>query len=99
MRTDDIANSISALCGENDMTERQLLGYLLHRFEYHSGSKQLAQFGLQLMNNEDPLQKKSFDVLDAITLQHDLNLTKEQMRNLQRYIIFKHILLNKCYPT
>ena len=67
-------------------TIRILLGYLLYRTEYHSGDKKLAELGMKIMNDQDITEPHTFDVTDAVTLMHDLTLSKEQMRVMKNYI-------------
>ena len=68
----------------------QLLGYLLHRVNYNSDRK-LAVLGIMIMKGEDITLNRSFNNIDAVTLMHDLTLTKEQMRVLRQYMLAKGV--------
>ena len=93
-RTDKILNEMKCfLDEENEVNSdetpfimRQLIGYLLYRTEYHEGDKRLAEIGIMLMNNQDITSKKKFEETDALSLMHDMTLSKENTRVLKRYL-------------
>ena len=73
--------------GHSAFSITNLLGYLLHRAEYHN-NKKLADIGSMLMTNKSII---GFDTTDAISLMHNLTLSKEQMRVVKRYVTAKGI--------
>ena len=93
-RTDKLLNEMKCFLHEENKLNsdeppfimRQLIGYLLYRTEYHEGDKKLAEIGVMLMNNEDITSKKRFDETDALSLMHDMTLSKENTRVLKRYL-------------
>ena len=98
-RTEDIYNMMKEFVDEenklqgNDespFTIRQLLGHLLHRSEYRDGDKKLSEVGMMLMNGQNILDRFHFDETDAVSLVHDMTLSKD-MRVLKRYLEKLHL--------
>ena len=72
----------------NDAKEfsvNQLLGYCLHRVN-HQSNKKLAELGMNLFHGIDVTEKDYFSTSEAITLKHDLTLSKCDMRLMGKYL-------------
>ena len=69
---------------ECELTVTQLLGFLIYRINYVN-NREVANLGLSIFEQKVS-EKPSFDNLDAISLMHDLTLTKTQMRNVKSYL-------------
>ena len=74
---------------ENSLTVNQLLGYLLYRINY-SSNKKLSNLGFSLYSNNHT-ETNNFTTRDAITLMHDLTLSKEQVRVLKQCLKEKNV--------
>ena len=73
------------------LSVNQLLGYLLHRLN-NTDNKRLANIGAQIFKDELP--PAEVDVSNAISLKHDLTLSKEDMRVVKRYFNEKGVLFH-----
>ena len=104
-RTEPLLEQIKAFIEEENLVEEDnqqsmtvnhllgyLLGYLLYRTN-HVNNKKLAKVGAMIMNNQDQelFLNENFDCTDAVTLMHDLSLSKEQMRTIRKYLMKKGI--------
>ena len=99
-RTDEILESLKKFIdneqlvadadSDDPMTITQLLGYLLHRVNY-SENKKLSKVGLMLMHNKTLQQPQDFDLMDAVTLMHDMDLSKEKTRVIRQYLVKKGV--------
>ena len=89
-RTDELMNTIHRFVQDNDssLTVTELLGFLIYR-ENNQKDGHLADIGSQLFSVS--LQYDEFSVMDAVTMMHDLVLTKEQLRKLRRYLSHKGV--------
>ena len=67
----------------NPITITQLLAYLIYQVNYMT-DKKTAQLGMDIYENRH-LERNSFANMDAISLMHDLTLTKTQMRTMKSY--------------
>ena len=89
-RTDPLVASLKKFVADENLiknedsplTVNRLLGYFLYRLNYLE-NKSLAQLGAQIFR--DDFAPPEVDVSDAITLKHDLTLSKEDMRVMKRY--------------
>ena len=90
-RTDSIVNELKNFIENEELIEKegtplsitQLLGYLLYRVNYNT-NKTMAQVGAQIYRNQ--FSPAAFDVSDAISLKHNMTLSKEDMRMMKRYM-------------
>ena len=71
------------------LSKTKLLGYLIQRVNYNSDRK-ISEAGTKILN-ELEVGVTKFDDIDAITLMHDLVLSKEQMRTMRKYLIKKGV--------
>ena len=74
---------------ECELTVTQLLGFLIYHINYVN-NREVANLGLSIFEQKVN-EKPSFDNLDAISLMHDLTLTKTQMRNVKSYLKQKDV--------
>ena len=71
------------------LTKTQLIGYLLQRITYKDDRK-IAEIGTKIVNRQE-VGTSDFDLVDSITLMHDLVLSKEQVRTVRKYLMKKGI--------
>jgi hypothetical protein len=95
LRTDDLMKSLNSFLevenkdSQNPMTITQILGYLIYRANYIS-DKKTAELGMDIYEQRN-LERNSFSNMDAISLMHDLTLTKSQMRTMKSYLAAKGV--------
>ena len=93
--TNDILQTITSFVDElnqdveNPMTITQFLGYLIHRINY-AENKKTAEIGLSLFLQHENA-KMSFNETEAISLMHELTLSKYQMIKVKAYLSYKQI--------
>lgn len=63
----------------------------MYRSEYHDGDKKMAELGMMLMNGQDIIELSQFDETDAVSIVHDMTLSKENSRVLKRYLEKHHL--------
>ena len=102
LRTDPLLDAIEKFIKEEEeiferskdktvplITKTKLLGYLLQRVNYKDNRK-MSEIGTKFLNGQE-VGVSDFDVVDSITLMHDLVLSKEQVRIVRKYLMKKGI--------
>ena len=74
---------------DNSLTITELLGYLLYRVNY-ANNKNISMIGSDIFDGTIN-DKESFSIEESIAIMHQLVLSKEQMRTMQRIMLNKGI--------